>query len=169
MSDEEVAAILARKIHGERAEQIIRILAEKVEVSDEDIAKELNVDATEIRRILNELFESRLVKYRRARDEVIGWYKYFWRITDEPISRILEDRRRSCLTLLQKTLEYEKSTEFYICPSCHKRFTSMEADANGYICDVCGSILDPYDNSHIISKLEKAISQLRSWNPESSE
>lgn len=169
MSEEKIVALLAKKIHGERAEKIIRILAERVEVSDEDIAKEMGVDVAEVRRILNELFESRLVKYRRARDEVIGWYKYFWRITDEPISRILEDRKRLTLSVLQKTLEYEKSTEFYICPNCKKRFTLTEADENGYICDECGTILEPFDNSTLISKLEEAIRKLQKWNIDTGE
>ncbi|AKG38924.1 MAG: TFIIB-type zinc ribbon-containing protein [Infirmifilum sp.] len=163
MSSEKIIASLARKIHGERAEQIIRLLIEKVEMSDEDIAKELGTNVEEVRRILNELFESRLVKYRRARDEIIGWYKYFWRITDEPIGRILEDRKRLTLSVLQKALNYEKSTEFYVCPNCKKRFTLTEADENNYICDECGSILEPFDNSNAIAKLENSIKKLQKW------
>ncbi|QOJ79665.1 transcription initiation factor E subunit alpha [Infirmifilum lucidum] len=165
MSNEAIIA-LARKIHGERAEIIIRLLAEKIEVSDEDIARELKLDPAEVRRILNELFESRLVKYRRARDEVIGWYKYYWRITDEPVARILEDRKRLTLSLLEKVLEYERSDEFFVCPKCGKRFSSAEADENGYMCDECREVLEPYDNTEVIRKLEQAIKKLREYNPE---
>ncbi len=165
MSDEAII-VLARKIHGEKAERIMRLLTEKIEMPDEDIARELKLDPAEVRRILNELFESRLVKYRRARDEVIGWYKYYWRVTDEPVARILEDRKRLTLNLLEKVLEYERSDEFFVCPKCGKRFSSIEADENGYMCDECGEVLEPYDNTEIIRKLEQAIRKLREYNPE---
>jgi len=165
MPDEDTIVLLARKIHGEKAEKIMRLLSERVEVSDEDIAKELNLDPAEVRRILNELFESRLVKYRRARDEVIGWYKYFWRITDEPVARILEDRKRLALALLEKALSYERSDDFFVCPRCGKRFSSSEADNNGYVCDACGEVLEPFDNSKIILKLENAIKKLSDFTP----
>lgn len=166
MAENEIIATLARKIHGEKAERIIRLLAEKVEISDEAIASELRMDVAEVRRILNELFESRLVKYRRARDEVVGWYNYYWRITDEDVSRILDDRKRLTLNLLEKALEYEKSGEFYICPKCGKRYTFLEAEANGYVCEECGEVLEPFDNSQVVLKLERAIKLLKSYNPE---
>jgi transcription initiation factor TFIIE subunit alpha len=51
------------------------------------------MDQAELRKLPNDLFEARLVKYRRARDENIGWYKYFWRVTDEPLDALLNDRK----------------------------------------------------------------------------
>ncbi|MCC6004924.1 MAG: hypothetical protein LM590_11350 [Thermofilum sp.] len=57
------------------------------------MARELRMDQAELRKLPNDLFEARLVKYRRARDENIGWYKYFWRVTDEPLDALLNDRK----------------------------------------------------------------------------
>lgn len=157
--------LLAEKIHGPLAGKIARLLKEHREITDDDIAKILKIDVSEVRRMLNLMFEARLVKYRRARDEKIGWYKYFWRLTDEPAYQILEDRKRMALKVLENRLRYEESNEYFICPKCKRRFTSDEADSYDYVCPECGELLEPYDNTIDIKILKDAIEKLKSYNP----
>ncbi len=161
----EIFVVLAGKIHGELARRIAEILAERDEVTDDELAKILEVDVNEVRRILNMLFESRLVKYRRARDEKIGWFKYYWRLTDEPPHLILEDRKRIAISLLKRRLQYEESVELYVCPQCGKKYTYEEADDAGYICIDCGEVLEPYDNTLDVEVLKEAIERLKGYKP----
>jgi transcription initiation factor TFIIE subunit alpha len=165
MSQNEVLAELAEKIFGEKAKKIMILLSNHVEISDDEIAKELDMDQAELRKILNDLFEARLVKYRRARDENIGWYKYYWRITDEPLEVLLNDRKRLTLTILEKLLSLEEQAEIYVCPSCGARYSVVEAEDYGYTCPNCGEVLEPYDNSKRIRKIREAIHALKNYEP----
>jgi len=162
MKGEEVLVTLARKIHGEDAARILRVLIDKAELSDEELASELGMDVARVRKILNELFESRFVRYRRARDESVGWYRYYWRVTDEPPERILEDRKRLVTQLLEKLFLEEARDEYYVCPACGGKYTSAEADELGYLCARCGEVLEPYDNTARVEKLKKTLELLKS-------
>jgi len=164
MKSEEVLITLARKIHGEDAARILRVLMDKAELSDEELAYELGVDVARVRKLLNELFESRFVRYRRARDENVGWYRYYWRITDESPERIVEDRKRLVAQLLEKLFLEETRDEYYVCPACGSKYTSAEADELGYLCAKCREVLEPYDNTSRVEKLKKTLEQLRNTN-----
>jgi len=161
----QVLAMLSEKIFGRKARMIMEYLIEKGEATDEQVAKHFNIDVNEARRILNDLFEERLLRYRRARDEKIGWYIYFWRVTEENPVVILEARRRRALSILRQRLEYEKNNTFYICPKCERKYTFDEAIDNSFRCIECGSLLEPLDNSKIIKTLEEAIRKLEEYNP----
>ncbi|ABL78112.1 TFIIB-type zinc ribbon-containing protein [Thermofilum pendens] len=165
MNAHEALAEIAGKMFGDNAKKVMMVLASNVEVSDEDLAKDLKMDPPELRKLLNDLFEARLVKYRRARDENIGWYKYYWRITDEPIQQILSDRKRLTLSILEKVLSLEENSETYVCPKCGTRYTVDEAENNNYTCEVCGEVLEPFDNTHRVEKLKRAIELLGNWDP----
>ncbi|MEM1516384.1 MAG: TFIIB-type zinc ribbon-containing protein [Thermofilum sp.] len=165
MRKDEVLVALARRMCGEEAARVMALLIGRVEESDEEIAAELGMDVVKVRRILNELFEARLVKYRRARDEKEGWYKYFWRVTDEPPERILEDRKRLLIKLLEGLLDREAGEEYYYCPACGRRYTATEADDLNYTCRKCGEVLEPYDNSKSVDKIKKALEIIRRYQP----
>lgn len=165
MREDEALVALARRMRGEEAARIVSLLLGRVELTDEEIASELGMDVAQARRILNELFESRLVKYRRARDEKEGWYKYFWRVTDEPPERILEDRKRLLVKLLEGLLNREAGEEYYYCPVCGRRYTAKEADDLNYLCGKCGEVLEPYDNSKAVEKIKKALEMIKNYQP----
>jgi transcription initiation factor TFIIE subunit alpha len=165
MSQNEALAEVAEKIFGEKARKVMVLLLNHVEVSDEEIARELRMDQAELRKLLNDLFEARLVKYRRARDENIGWYKYFWRVTDEPLDVLLNDRKRLALTILEKLLSIEEQSEIYICPSCKARYSLAEAEDQGYVCPNCYEVLEAFDNSKRVRKIREAIQALKSYEP----
>ena len=160
-----VLAELSEKIFGRRARQVMEYLIEKGEATDEQVAKVFGIDVNEARKILNGLFEQRLLRYRRARDEKIGWYIYFWRVTDENPAVILDARRRKALDILRRRLEYEKNNTFYICPKCERKYTFDEAVDNSFRCIECGELLEPLDNTKIVAILEEAISKLEKYNP----
>lgn len=152
-----VLSILARKMHGEIAGRIIDRLIKVGEATDEQLSQALGVEIGTIRRTLNELYESRLVKYRRVRDEEQGWYFYYWRLTDEYPVAILEERRKRALEVLKRRLEYERSSTFFYCPFCEVRYSFDEIVNYMFRCPSCGADLEAIDNEAIINKLEKAI------------
>ena len=156
---EELAEILA----GKKGRETITFLLKNRKATDEEISRKLRISVNETRVILHKLFDGRLLRYERTRDKKIGWYTYFWEITNEPIEVVLKERKRKVIEKLEKKLEYEKSNTFYICPNNDiPRLTFDEAFNNMFKCPVCGSILEPFDNSQIISFLEKLIKNLKS-------
>jgi len=149
---------LAENLVGEEGRKVVSIIAERGEITDEELAKILQKPTNEVRILLHRLFESRILKYRRERDEKIGWYVYFWRLTDESAETIYTQRKRKVLEKLKKRLNYERQNTFYMCVNRDiPRLTFDEAFNNMFKCPVCGAILEPYDNTAIIKILEKTI------------
>ncbi len=169
MRKDDALVAIAKKMHGEEAARIVHLLLSKVELSDEEIASELGMDVAQVRRVLNELFEARLVKYRRARDENEGWYRYYWRVTDEEPERILEDRKRLLVKLLEDLLRGETEEEYYYCPSCGRRYRASHADDLNYVCEKCGEVLEPYDNSRIVRKVKEVLRVIEGYQPASAQ
>lgn len=154
---EQVLSALARKIHGETAGRIIDRLIKVGEATDEQLSQALGIEIGVIRRTLNALYESRLVKYRRVRDVDQGWYLYYWRLTDDFPTRVLEERRRKSLEILKRRLEYEESNTFFYCPECGSRYSFDEVADYMFRCPNCGSDLEALDNGVAVEKLKKAI------------
>jgi len=160
IADEELLRQLAECIHGEIAGKVIELLVKAGEATDEEIAEKLGIGVNDVRRILNALFESNLVKYRRIRDEKLGWFTYFWRITDDSVESVLKYRVSKTIEKLRARLEYERSSTFYVCPKCGRRYTFDEAADSMFTCLKCEVVLEPFDNARIVRKLEEAIELL---------
>jgi len=154
---EQVLSTLARKIHGEIAGRIIDRLIKVGEATDEQLSQALGIEIGVIRRTLNALYESRLVKYRRVRDVDQGWYLYYWRLTDDFPTRVLEERRRKALEILRRRLEYEEGNSFFYCPSCRFKYSFDEVVDYMFRCPNCGSDLEALDNGVAVEKLKRAI------------
>ncbi len=166
LSDEgEILVKLAYKVLGRTAAEIMKVLIERGEATDEELKDILGIDEAEVRKVLHSLFEAQLVRYRRVRDSKQGWYVYYWRPTEEAVEIILEDRRRRALSVLKRRLEYEKSGNYYICPSCGQKYTFDQAMDLMFRCSECGALLEAYDNTPVIAILEDWIAKLESFNP----
>jgi len=152
---------LAKKIHGDLAGWIVEELASSIEATDEQLAQKLGVDVNVIRRMLNELYESRLVMYRRVRDVEQGWYLYYWRLTDDDPIRILKERLRKTLSILERRLTHEDNSNFFICPRCGGKFTFEEIADYMFHCPRCDGILEAVDNTKAKEKLRVMIEELK--------
>lgn len=146
---------------GEEVIDVLQFLVSKgYEMTDDDIAKEMNVKVNEIRKKLYLLAEQGFVSYRKVRDKDTGWYIYYWKPNIESLNEILLNRKRAVLEKLKVRLEYEKGGPYYICPQDTTRFTLEEALDNGFKCPKCGSPLQEYDSQKVIKFLEEKIKQL---------
>ena len=62
---------------------VIKLLSEPRH--DEDIAGELDVKATVVRTLLNDLHAKSLVEYERTKNTKTGWYTYLWKKRNDNI------------------------------------------------------------------------------------
>lgn len=157
---DQVLLILAKKIHGDIAGRIAERLSRVGEATDEQLSQALGIEIGTIRRLLNELYESRLVRYRRVRDVDQGWYLYYWRLTDDDPFRVVEERKKKVLENLKLKLEHEEGGSHFICPQCKMRYSFDDVADYMFRCPECGSDLEAADNSLIINKLKMVIRRL---------
>lgn len=145
---------------GKTAKKILELLLNEGEMTDEDIAKITGMSVNDVRRTLHKLFEMRLVKYRRMRDPKVGWYTYFWRVTDERPEIVIEQRKKKVINKLKELLTHEAENTFFICNRCNIRYTYNEALSNMFQCVKCKDYLEEYDNSKLVNTLKRLIKYL---------
>jgi transcription initiation factor TFIIE subunit alpha len=131
------------------------------EITDEEVAKRIGIRVNLVRRILYELYENRVVSYRRVRDEHSGWYIYYWQIEPERAREYFNDNKRLLLQKLEDRLDVERNTMFFGCDNgCPKLPFDLAAESD-FKCQRCGEKMGTYDNSNVITALERQIESLR--------
>ena len=93
-----------RELLGEEAVQLIQILSEQEETTDDELIIKTGMKLNNLRKILYQLFEQSLVSYRRVRDKDAGWFKYYWRINRTGLSILLNAKKRRILAKLKERL-----------------------------------------------------------------
>ncbi|MCL9817385.1 transcription factor [Natronocalculus amylovorans] len=131
------------------------------EVTDEELAEQLDLELNAVRRALFILYENDLASYRRVRDEDSGWLTYLWTFHYENIPENLESEMYRLLDALENREEYEEINEFYLCDVCSIRFEFGEAMDFGFQCPECGSPLESMDNSMLVDAMQSRIDELR--------
>lgn len=161
MSDS-VAKILrfVGETYGEKARTVFSKLFElSREVTDHDLARELNLHEAEVRKILYQLSEEGLVSARRVRDRETNYYVYYWRANIRDLPRVILRRKKLILQVLRKRLEYEEKNTF-ICPRCGRRYSLDDALLNEFVCPVCGTALENNNDTGSIEKIREIISRI---------
>ncbi len=130
------------------------------EVTDEELAEQLEIDPKVVRRTLFILYENDLASYRRNRDEESGWYTYLWSFEYDKIRNKLNHEMVKLKENLEKRLEYERNNQFYICDLDNIRFQFEEAMDLSFNCPECGSPLEPMENEDIIKAMEIRVEQI---------
>ncbi len=130
------------------------------EVTDEELAEQLDLELNTVRRALFILYENDLASYRRVRDEDSGWLTYLWTFEYESIPDNLEDEMRRLQDALEKRKEFERTHEFYLCSNCSIRFEFGEAMEFDFECPECGSQMESLDNTRLIEAMDWRIDQL---------
>lgn len=148
------------RIAGEPGYQIAAALVEK-ELTDDEVAKRTGIRINLVRKILYDLYDSRVVGYRRVRDESSGWYIYYWRIEPERAKEFVENNKRALFQKLNERLEEERNTMYFVCNNGCAKVTFDVAVENDFKCLKCGSKLQRYDNSNVITALEHQVESLK--------
>lgn len=131
------------------------------ELTDEEIARRTGIRLNLVRKILYDLYDNRVVGYRRVRDESSGWYIYYWRIEPERAMEFFDNSKRQLLRKLEERLELERNTMFFSCKGGHPKMPFELAAENDFRCPQCGEQLQLYDNTNVITALERQVESLR--------
>jgi transcription initiation factor TFIIE subunit alpha len=162
LNDPLVQEVLFNIFEGdEKGFEVIEVLLEKGETTEEEIAKELGVKLNVVRKLLYKLYDARLVDYKRWKDEDTNWYSYTWLPTLEKLSYVVKKKLNELIKELEEKLEFEKSNMFFYCPKCNVRFTFEEAMDYGFACPGCGNMLEEFNNAELIKDLEEQIKFLK--------
>jgi len=158
---EELIISLAKDLVGDDAADLLKFLLKKrVEMTDDDISKELNMKVNEIRKKLYLLAEQGFVTYRKTRDKDSGLYIYYWKVNIDQINDLLINRKRLVLEKLKMRYEQENGTTYYYCPQDNILYSFDEALENEFKCPKCGSPLNYYDAEKTRAFLLYKINQL---------
>ena len=131
------------------------------EVTDEELAEELQLELNDVRRALFILYENDLASYRRVRDEDSGWLTYLWTFHYENIPENLEEEMYRLMEALDERTDYEQSHQFYLCEVCSIRFEFEEAMEFNFECPECGSPLEAMENTRMVAAMEARLQELR--------
>ncbi len=147
------------RVSGEQGSEVARALVEEA-ATDEELAKKTGIRLNLVRRILYDLYDNRVVAYRRVRDEKTGWYIYYWHIEPDRAMELFASNERILLKKLRERLEYERNTMFFKCTSGCPKLSFEDAAENDFVCPRCGRKLRHFDNSGIMEALKQQIETL---------
>jgi len=105
---------IANLIGGEEYHKVARALLNTEDATDEEIAGATGMRINIIRKVLYDMFGKALITGIRVKDEKKGWFVYRWRAKRDQAENFIENQKKKILDRLQKRLEYEESSEFYI-------------------------------------------------------
>jgi transcription initiation factor TFIIE subunit alpha len=159
IDDPETINILA-EVAGANSLDIIGELSIENEMDEFSLAERLGMDVKTVRKILYRLYDTRLVSFRRIKDEETGWYIYLWKFDEGKLGVLVHRMRREKVDKLRSRLDYEKENQFFICENGCTRITFSDALELGFVCNQCGSKLDFQDNSNLIKQLEDHLKEI---------
>lgn len=151
---------ILNRVAGEHGSDVVQVLLEEGESTDEEIANETGIRLNLVRKILYDLYDNRVLDYRRSRDEDTGWYVYYWHVEPSEALELVNDNKRKLLNKLKERLEHERSTMFFECENDCPRVEFSEAVENDFHCPKCGEQMEEFDNEGIINALQRQIETL---------
>ncbi len=156
-----VLATLAEAYKGELARRIIEVIAEKEQATDSEIAEELEVSESDIRKVIWVLSTEGLLISKKVVSET-GWITFYWVLPIEQVDGIILGLYRKIIDRLEKRIEYESQNIFYWCgDKTHPRYTFSEAADMMFRCNKCGRTLMPYDNAKLIASLSWILAEMK--------
>ena len=145
---------------GEDAMPIVKMLKNKKNVSEFQIADVIKRPINETRNTLYRLYHANLVTSIRKKDKKKGWYIYYWTFNLRRIKYLASSLKRSRLERLNERLTRENHSDFYSCPDKCIRLDFEQATDFNYKCPECGQIMQIEDNTQKIQEISKEIKQL---------
>lgn len=160
--DDNTMTKVAEVLGEEEAVQIVDVLRDSSEITDDKIAGKTGIRLNEVRKILYKLYDHSLVGLRRSRDQETGWFIFHWRLQPDQFEGFIVNQKRHVLEKLQARLEYEKDHDFYYCytQGC-RRVPFEDAMELVFRCPTCNKPLVHYENGKIVHVLAEKVGQLR--------
>jgi transcription initiation factor TFIIE subunit alpha len=160
--DEKTLEKVAEAFGGEEAVQIVKVLKETGETTDDEIAAKTEIRLNTVRKILYKLYDHSLVGLRRSRDKNTGWFIFHWRLQLDQLEGFIMNQKRRVLEKLEARLRYEQAHDFYYCGTegC-KRIPFEDAMELVFRCPTCSKLLMHFDNTELKETLAQQVEQLR--------
>ena len=160
--DDKTLQKVAEAFGGEEAVQIVNVLKQTGETTDDAIAEQTEIRLNTVRKILYKLYDHSLVGLRRSRDKDTGWFIFHWRLQLDQLAGFIMNQKRRVLEKLETRLAYEQDHDFYYCGTegC-KRVTFEEAMELVFRCPTCNKLLMHFDNTELKAALIERIEALR--------
>lgn len=153
-------ALIVKELVGDDAVQLIMLLSEQEETTDDELIAKTGMKLNNLRKLLYQLFEQNLVSYRRVRDKEAGWFKYYWRINKTGLNILVNAKKKKILNKLKERLQYETGNVFFVCPKDNIRFSFEDAMETNFQCPSCGGRLDSLNNQDIVFILKSKIAEI---------
>ena len=155
-----IVAYLHRMI-GDEGMALVTRFPEGKEYSDEELAELTEINLNSVRNTLYTLYEHRLAKYRRIKNNETGWLTYLWHLQLFNIYDAISKDMEVILEKLKKRHRYEEQNDFYNCKACGFVTTFTEAMDSQFICAACEEQLSHFDNDPLVDALARRISLMK--------
>jgi transcription initiation factor TFIIE subunit alpha len=155
-----IVAYLHRMIGDEGMALVTRFPEEK-EYSDEELAELTEINLNSVRNTLYTLYEHRLAKYRRIKNNETGWLTYLWHLQLSNIYESIAKDMEVVLEKLKRRHYYEEQNDFYLCKGCGNMSTFSDAMDRQFVCSGCEGQLSHFDNDLLVDALAKRISRMK--------
>ena len=146
---------------GEDALDLAIMLKKQKDISEFSLSEQLKEDINTIRNKLYRLQQKNLIGFRKKKDDVKGWYVYFWHLKPEAIIYAHDEVLKSKMAKIDSQLADHSLTK-YTCKNECIIFNEEDALHNNYTCPDCGALLKIDDRSKIIERLTKKKEKLKS-------
>ena len=160
--DDEALVKVAEVLGQEEAIEIIYILKDADETTDDQIASKTGFRLNSVRKILYKLYDHSLVSLRRSRDENTGWFIFHWKLQPDQLEGFILNQKRHVLQKLEARLDYEADHVFYYCGTIGcKRVPFEEAVELLFRCPTCNKPMMHFNNGKVVEALSRKVEQVR--------
>ncbi len=154
------------EVAGPETIPLYKYLINKKNVSEFKIAEVLKITVNQVRNILYKLGNYNLVNSIRKKDKKKGWYIYYWTLNPREALNLLLKLKNQKIETLNKKLERETQTKFFVCPNKDIRMHHEMALEYNFKCPECGSLLVEDDNRKEIESIKRQIEMLHKLHEE---
>ena len=111
------------------------------------------------------LQEHNLVTFIRKKDNIKGWFIYYWTFdTHKAVALLIDIKQKSINSIKSELLQIGNKRHYY-CEACRKKFTEEEALESQFLCETCGELLKEQDaekrSKDLLKKLKKDEEELK--------
>jgi transcription initiation factor TFIIE subunit alpha len=149
------------EVLGEEVIPLIRVMKNKVNLSEFKLAEKINKEVNATRNLLYKLHDLNLASFIRRKDKKKGWYIYYWTLQQKNAEHILKKLKKKKIEALTERLRRESSGNFFVCPEKCIRLDFERAFEFEFKCPECGAIISQEDNREKINELEEEIKKLK--------
>ncbi|HWQ67633.1 MAG TPA: transcription factor [Methanospirillum sp.] len=155
-----IEAYLHRMI-GDEGMGLVRRFPDAKEFSDEELAELTEINLNSVRNTLYTLYEHRLAKYRRIKNNETGWLTYLWHLQPSNIYEAIARDMDVILEKLKKRYVFENENDFYTCRQCGYTTTFTSALDNQFVCPSCEDKMTHFDNELLVVALSERIARMK--------